>query len=163
MSAKTLEIIRNLAQAAANSYDGALDENGNPIQLGLKREAGNPINDSRVIDGFKVKFEGPLLVIKYQTECKLSEIYGSNYEDKIEGVFGDIVKFLKKEYRKIAGRAVSLSPVGEADILVQEISRIRISTTAHKRYKIGGMESVKDPEKLLENRFESKFRNFLQS
>ena len=49
MSEKTLEVIRGLAQAAASSYDGALDKDGEPITLGLKREEGNPITDSRTL------------------------------------------------------------------------------------------------------------------
>ena len=36
--AKLLDVIQGLGQAAANSYDGALDEDGKPIELGLKRE-----------------------------------------------------------------------------------------------------------------------------
>lgn len=38
MAAENLEILRGLAQAAADSYDGALDEDGNPIEIGLNRE-----------------------------------------------------------------------------------------------------------------------------
>ena len=47
MSAKTLEVIRAIAQAAANSYDGAHDEKytgeGNSKVVGLKREEGDLI------------------------------------------------------------------------------------------------------------------------
>jgi hypothetical protein len=49
MSQKTLDVVRGIAQAAANAYDGAHDANGEPIKLGLKREEGNPITDSRVV------------------------------------------------------------------------------------------------------------------
>ncbi len=34
------EIVQGLSQAAANGYDGALDENGEPVKIGLKRERG---------------------------------------------------------------------------------------------------------------------------
>ena len=50
--ATVLEIVRGLSQAAANAYDGALDENGELLQVGLNREEGNPILDKRVMDGF---------------------------------------------------------------------------------------------------------------
>ena len=43
--ATTLEIIRGISQAAANGYDGALDDNGERISIGLKRDEGDPITD----------------------------------------------------------------------------------------------------------------------
>ena len=161
MSEKTLEVIRGLAQAAANSYDGALDKDGKPITLGLKREEGNVILDTRQIDGFKVRFAGPVLVVTYQSDIQLKDVYGGSFENDIESTFGDIVKYLKKEYKKITGNPVSLKERGEADILVQETSRVRVFVTAHKEYDIGGVDDIKEPEKVLSERFESKFRTFL--
>ena len=38
MSQLSLDVIRGIAQAAANSYDGALDDKGEPIKIGLKRD-----------------------------------------------------------------------------------------------------------------------------
>ena len=49
--ATTLEIINGISQVLANSYDGALDESGEPVKIGLRREEGNPLIDHRVIDG----------------------------------------------------------------------------------------------------------------
>ena len=50
----TLEIIQGLAQAASRAYDGAhvadYNDDGRERSAGLKREEGNPIVDSRVID-----------------------------------------------------------------------------------------------------------------
>ena len=66
--ATVLEIVRGLSQAAANAYDGSLDENGEPHNIGLSREEGHPVMDSRVIDGFKVKFSADKLVINYHGE-----------------------------------------------------------------------------------------------
>ena len=68
--ATTLEIIRGIAQAAANAYDGAHDlgssyEGGDEKIVGLKREEGHMINDRRVIDGFNVKFMGNVLRVTY--------------------------------------------------------------------------------------------------
>ena len=52
----TIDIVRGIAQAAANSYDGAHDEkyslDGEAHKVGLKREEGDPIIDSRIMDGF---------------------------------------------------------------------------------------------------------------
>ena len=40
--ATTYEIVQGLAQAAANSFDGALNEEGEPLAAGLQREEGDP-------------------------------------------------------------------------------------------------------------------------
>ena len=46
--ATTLEIIDCISQVLSNTYDGALDESGEPIKIGLRREEGNPLTDHRV-------------------------------------------------------------------------------------------------------------------
>jgi len=90
--ATTLEIVRGLSQAAANGYDGALDENGEPVKMGLKREEGHFIKDSRVVDGFGVKFHGDKLIITYQSETNLKEVKDEKYENEIEGMIKNIEK-----------------------------------------------------------------------
>ena len=47
--ATVYEIVQGLSQAAANAYDGAMTEDGEPIKAGLKREEGNPLIDKRVM------------------------------------------------------------------------------------------------------------------
>ena len=47
--ATVYEIVQGLSQAAANAYDGALDEKGEMLEAGLQREEGDPILDKRVI------------------------------------------------------------------------------------------------------------------
>ena len=69
-----LEIIRGVAQAAANAYDGALTEDGEPLEIGLSREEGHLVKDSRLIDGFKIKFHGPILRVNYQSDVKLAMV-----------------------------------------------------------------------------------------
>ena len=61
--ATVYEIVQGLSQAAANAYDGALDENGEPLLAGLKREEGDPILDKRVMHGFKVTFYGNMMCL----------------------------------------------------------------------------------------------------
>ena len=64
--ATALEIVRGISQVLANSYDGALDENGDPIKIGLRREEVK-ITDKRVMDGFGCTIAGNLR-ISYQSE-----------------------------------------------------------------------------------------------
>ena len=73
MAKADLEVLKNLSQAAGNLYDGAVDENGEPIKIGLKREEGNPILDSRTMDGFKVNIAGSNLILTYQSHLQLMD------------------------------------------------------------------------------------------
>ena len=63
--ATILDVIKGLNQAAANSGDfgGEYDEDQ---KIGLKREKGHPILDSRVMDGFRVRFAADKIIITYQ-------------------------------------------------------------------------------------------------
>ena len=93
-----LDIITGLNQAASNSYDAyEIDE-----EIGLKREQGHPVLDRRVIDGFRVRFAANKMIVTYQSEMRLEELHPRNrFENEIERKFADIVKYLKKEYKKI--------------------------------------------------------------
>ena len=145
MSSTTLEIIQGLAQAAANSYDGAHDEryalDGQARKIGLKREEGCPIMDSRVIDGFKVKFYGNMMCINYQSDIKLKEVYGNNFEQDMERMINEIKKFLQREYKAITGNSVTLTKQGEVQVMVQSTSRVRSFVQASQHYKISKVES----------------------
>ena len=101
--ATTLDIVRGISQVLANSHDGALDEEGEPIKIGLKREEGDPIKDSRVMDGFSCRFHGNQICISYQSECRLKDVHANSFESDTEQKIEDIAKFLKKEYKKLTG------------------------------------------------------------
>ena len=161
MSKETLELIRGVAQACADAYDGAVDEKGEPLKIGLKREEGHCVYDSRVMDGFKCRMEGNILVITYQSDIKLKDVYAGNFENDIEATIGDIASFIKTRYKKNTGNSLSLTPEDEADILVQSTSRVRVFVNATKRFKIGGMKNIDEKLKPSEDRLESQFKNFL--
>jgi len=137
--ATTLEIINGISQVLAKKYDGALDENDEPLKIGLKREEGDPLIDKRVIDGFGVKFEGNKICITYSSEIKLKEVYGGSLENDVSSKISDVAKFLKKEYRALTKSSLSLTSEGEVDVLVQPISRVRTLVTAKQRFAIGGI------------------------
>tara|TARA_R110002020_G_scaffold2714_8_gene12772 strand:- start:683 stop:1186 length:504 start_codon:yes stop_codon:yes gene_type:complete len=159
--ATTMEIVRGISQVMANTYDGALDENGEPIKIGLKREEGHPIHDSRIMDGFKVSFHGPKLGIHYHAEVKLNEVYTKDFESNLEQMIEDISSFIKKEYKKVTGDALSLTSDGEMDAIVQNTSRVRTWVQANRMYKIGGVDS-EDVSSPSEDRLEDSFRKFLE-
>ena len=158
--ASILDVVQGLAQAAANAYDGYknIDE-----EIGLKREQGDPIIDSRVMDGFAVRFSADKLIVTYHGEVTMKEVHPRNqFETDIERRFSDIVKFLKKEYKKIKKSAVTLSEVADADIIVQSTSRVRNWVQATKQYKIGSDESPEPLGKTSKDNVDNKFKSFLE-
>jgi len=146
--ATVYEIIQGINQAAANAYDGAHDAtlaaDGKARTMGLKREDGHYINDRRVMDGFGVKFHGPVLRLTYQAETRIKEVQSSGFEDDVAQRIQDIVKFLKKEYKAITGDTLTLTKEGEPHILVQRMSNYRTDVQAHCDYRIGGLKGVED-------------------
>ena len=159
--ATTYEVIQGISQAIANAYDGALDENGEPIKIGLKREEGDVILDSRVMDGFDAKFHGDKLIIKYQSEVKLKDTHDAKFENEIEGMIANIAKYLRKEYKKVTGNSLTLTKDGEIDMLVQRLSNYRTWVEATCSYKIGGLGDVTPVEESSEERLDNAIKSFL--
>ena len=140
-----LQIVQGLAQAA-NVYDGAHDEryvqDGQAKKIGLMREEGCAIMDKRVMDGFKVKFSGNKICIKYQSDIQLKEIHGGGFENEMERRLNEIKKFLQKEYKAITGNSVTLSKDGDMQILATSVSRVRSFVQAYCHYKISGIDAL---------------------
>ena len=161
MSQLDLDVVRGLMQAAADSFDGALDDKGEPIKIGLKREEGHPVLDSRVMDGFKCRIDGSKLLVTYQSDCRLKDVYATNFESDLELTFKDIVKYLRKRYKQITGKTVSLTADGDVDALVQSTSRVRVFVTASKTFKIGNLKSIINRLEPSEDTLDAKFKKFL--
>jgi len=150
--ATVYDIIKGIHQAAANAYDGSQYErysyDGEERKCGLKREEGDPIIDSRVMDGFGVRISGPKLIVSYQSELPIKSFHNSKLDDEIESIFAGIAKFLKKEYKAITGDTLALKSDAPCEILLQNMSRIRTWCQCKKVYTIGGL---KDTEAVGEN------------
>ena len=145
--ATVYEIIQGINQAAANgawagAHEESLQADGKARDAGLKRQNGHYINDRRVMDGFGVKFHGPILRLTYQAETRIKEVKNNNFEDEVAGQIAEIVKFLKKEYKAITGDTLTLTKEGDPKILVQRISNYRTDVQAHCDYRIGGLTDV---------------------
>jgi len=165
--ATTLEIVRGISQAVANSYDGAHDErfvDGEDLvkKIGLRREEGCPIMDSRVMDGFFVKMQGTDLLVYYHTEVTSRESHDSGLENELKSYINDIVKYLKKEYKKVTGEALSLGEGSDIDVYKDFISRRRTSIMACQVFPIKGMDdstgSIREPS---EDRLDKSIKDFL--
>ena len=150
------EIARGISQVLANSHDGATDENGEPIKAGLKREMDVEITDRRVLDGFGICLSGDIMTVKYQGEVTLKELKDKDFEGDTEQTMADVLKFIKKQYRKVTGNTLSCKPEGEMRMDVQSTSRVRSWVQAQMCYKLSGMDGVvgkndaPDGEKLLD-------------
>lgn len=144
--ATTLEIVRGLHQAAANAYDGSHNKkyslDGEERKAGLRREDGDPLIDSRVIDGFFIKIMGNKLCVYYQTDVKLDQMSDPKFKNQVADIMSDIVAFLKKEYRAVTKSSISLKEVGDVKITGQHISRVRNLITAYQEFEISGMKDV---------------------
>jgi len=163
--ATTLEIIQGINQAAANAYDGAHDQRfvtGEPKKIGLSREEGCPIVDSRVSDGFGVKIIGDMLQINYEANVRLSDVYANGFEEECERRVEAIATFLKKEFQTITGTSLSLTGQGEAKCLVQNTSRVRTFVMCHKLYKIGGLQGVETLGEGITDPIDVKYHKFLK-
>jgi len=165
--ASVYEIIQGINQAAANAgYDGAHEESlqadARARTAGLKREDGHYINDRRVMDGFGVKFMGPILRLTYQAETRIKEVQDNNFENEIEGRLAEIISFLKKEYKAITGNTLALTKEGDSHILVQRISNYRTDVQAHCDYRIGGLsETVEVNQGSDKDRLEGAIKDWL--
>ena len=95
----TLEIINGISQALSRGYDGALDDKGMRVQLGLRREEGRPLIDSRVMDGFSARVGGNRLYLSYHCEPALKEVHNSSFESEVESMIEKVKSFIQKEYK----------------------------------------------------------------
>ena len=158
--ANLLDVIKGLNQAASNAYDGYdnMDE-----KIGLKREEGDAILDSRQMDGFKVRFSADKMIVTYHADVLMKEIHPRNqFDNEVERKFGDIVKFLKKEYKKVTKQSVNLSEAGETEMMVQATSRVRNWVQATKQYKIGGVEGVEPVGKTSQEKLDDNIKKFME-
>tara|TARA_Y100000592_G_scaffold100997_1_gene184399 strand:+ start:3597 stop:4160 length:564 start_codon:yes stop_codon:yes gene_type:complete len=148
--ASTLEIVQGIKQAMANAYDGAHDErlvDGEDLvkKIGLRREEGCPLTDTRNMDAVFVKIHGNILYVYYHTEVLSKESHNNQLKSEIEQRIADTVSYLKKEYRKVNGESLSLGSGMDLDIDMQFISRRRVSVRACQGFQIKGMgEDVED-------------------
>ena len=101
------------------------------------------------------------MILTYQTELQLRDVYGAKLENELEQTMGDIVKYLKKRYKQITKDTLGLKAVGEVDAHVQKINHRFIKCVAKKMYKISGLEDVVDKLESSEENIEKDFKSFL--
>tara|TARA_Y100000592_G_scaffold20912_1_gene32158 strand:- start:5249 stop:5743 length:495 start_codon:yes stop_codon:yes gene_type:complete len=153
--ANILDVVQTIQNiVSTKGYDGALDEEGKPVKIGLKREVDNAVTDSRLVDGFGVRFQGDKMILSYSSECNIKQVQKPNFQDMVEQNIADIISFIQKEYRGASGKNLRLTREGDTDILVQKMSNVRTWYQSSCIYKIGGAEGVLEedqPKDINEN------------
>ena len=142
--ATVMEIIQGLSQVAANTYDGAKNEDGSVKEVGLRREEEVKISDKRVVDGFSMKLHsGNKLCVSYTTEVRAADLLGSKgkYEDMLLQDVADIVSYIKKEFKKVTGSSLSLKELKdmEPEFDVMQTSRVRTEVKVKCHYEVSGL------------------------
>ena len=150
--ATTIEIINGISQAMTLAHDGAIDQKGDPIKIGLRREEPVSIHDKRIIDGFGVRINGNKLILNYHGQISLKEVYEFNFEQKITDILNQCVSFLKSEYKKVTKNTLSLKALGEPKIRVEHMNKYRSWVIANCVYEISGIKEETN-EKVLNKSF----------
>ena len=157
-----LDVVRGISQAIANTHDGALDEEGNPVKIGLRREEEVGIRDPRVMDGFKISMVGNQLQVKYHGEVTMEEAHDKNFESDLGSRLESIASFIKKEYRKATKSSLSLKKVGKMDALVQSVGAHRNWVQATCVYDITSLKEVEPAlQGSSEDRLDKSIRSWL--
>ena len=142
------DIVKGINQAAVNAYDGAVNEKGEPLDIGLQREKPTPITDRRVLDGFGVTFLGNNMRLSYHREVATNEVMTNKLKGEVETSIEEVASFLKKEYKKITGDTLKLKKIpGEVIGNVQSTSRVRSWVQAQCHYEIQGADNTKEPKR----------------
>lgn len=161
MALSVYDIVQGIHQAASHGWDGGWDENHEPIKIGLKREEGDTVLDRRIMDGFKVGIAGNMLKVCYSSEIALKEVHGKDFESETVGRIDDIVKFLKKEYKKLTKESLSLKMTGEPHLHVQRLNNYRTWVEAYCMYEIGGIDAVDKLPDTVEGRLNDAMKKWI--
>lgn len=127
------DVVVGLQQAVADVYHSG-EETG-----ALHREEGDPLVDTRVNDGFTVRFQGKNLYITYSLELPRAEVHGKGYEFDLSQTLADLASYLKKRYKQITKDSVQLTKEGEPVRETEYVSKIRVLTRVTQCYKISGV------------------------
>ena len=99
------------------------------------------------------------MILSYQSDILLKEVYAGKFEQNIEAMLNDIKKFLQKEYKAVTGNSITLTASGDPKVLVQSTSRVRSFVQAYQHYKIGKIkeEPIDTATSATENQIEEFF------
>jgi len=141
MALSVYDIVKGISEAVANKHHGAIDENGEPVSIGLKRED-QPIRDQKVMDGFGIALHGDKLIIKYHSVEPIRELHQKKFEKEVERRITDVKGFIVKQFSKITGSQLRLKEVGEISVLVETSNRMKAIVKAVMGYEVLNLKEV---------------------
>lgn len=141
MALSIYDVVKGISQAIHNKHHGALDENGELVEIGLKREE-QPIRDQRVMDGFGVAFHGNMLIVKYNSFEPLTNLHEKRFEKEIERRIEEVRKFIVKEFNKTTGQNLRLKELDEVKVLVETGNRVKALVKAMMAYEVLNLKEV---------------------
>lgn len=163
MSQEVLEIVNGISQVLSKKYDGALNEDGTPVEIGLRREKYNDMFKKRLVDGFNAYVQGNRLVIKYQAEISLREVHNKNFESEVSETINNIIKWIKSEYKKTTKKSLGLKEADkEPDILVQNTSRVRTWIQANQSFVLTELEEPQENPKTAEEKLSQSIKDWIE-
>ena len=135
MGLSVYQVVQGIYEAIKNKHHGARDENGELVEIGLKRED-QPITDQQVMDGFGVGIQGNLLMIRYHSTEPISNLHQKRFEKEVERRIEEIKKYIQKEFEKVTGSSLRLKEANEIKILVESSNRMKAIIKAMMPYEI---------------------------
>ena len=90
------------------------------------------------------------MCVGYQSDVLLKDVYAGDFENEINRKMNEVKKFLQREYKAVTGNSVTLTKDGDADILVQSVSRVRSFVNAKQHYRISGVQELPHLEPHIE-------------
>ena len=93
----------------------------------------------------------------------IKEFHNNDFEGEIAQRLQDIADFLKKEYRKVNGKSLSLtaSKDSEPRMLVQSTSRVHSWVQAQQDFVIGGIPEEPKMGTTVEERLSASIKDWL--
>lgn len=164
MSLETVSVLNALSSIVGEyGHDGATKE-GEPAEVGLAREDGHPILQSRVVDGFNIKVYGDKLCITHHLlDQRMKDFHEKDQHDKCQSTISDIASFLQKEFRKRTGKALSLKEEGQMHMDTEYVSRVRVNVVSKQYYKVGALKGLElDSKSIIDDKLNKAAKSFLE-
>lgn len=158
--------IYDIAVAISNVM-GQKGFDGADAKIGLKREEGDPILDSRIMDGFSARVNGNQLIINYHSMMTAADFHSKKdpalaLKQNLKDMFDNIEGFLKTEVGKLKVGKLRLKQIGEDDALIQYLNRNRYNCIAKRVYEIQGVDAEAPKSEKQRNYKKDAIKSFIK-
>lgn len=166
MKSEIVEVIKTIQNIVSlKGFDGALDEKGEKVKIGLRRETDKNFwqKNFRLMDGFSVRFEGLNFYIFYEATVLLEELHKPTFENEILQIIQNIARFIKEEYKKTTSKTLNLKMIDEMKMNINSMSTQRNWIECLCKYQINGIDDVSEPGQIRDkNRIDENIQNFVK-